>query len=80
MRMQVKKWGNSAAVRIPSSVISAAALKIDQTVEIREDAGRIIIEPIAAPVYDLNSLLDQMDDKTTHSDVGFGKPVGKETW
>jgi len=29
MRAQVKKWGNSAAVRIPASVMAAAALSID---------------------------------------------------
>jgi antitoxin MazE len=37
MRVQVKKWGNSAAVRIPASVMAAAALSIDQSVEVREE-------------------------------------------
>ena len=36
MRLQVKKWGNSAAVRIPASIISAASMHIDQAVEVRE--------------------------------------------
>ena len=42
----VKKWGNSAAVRIPASVLEAAAVGLDQPVDIREDQGRIIIEPL----------------------------------
>jgi antitoxin MazE len=80
MRLHVKKWGNSAAVRIPASVIAAASMHIDQAVEVREEAGRIVIEPIIVPVYTLTSLLDQMDPKTFPDEVDFGPVVGKEIW
>ena len=80
MRLQVKKWGNSASVRIPASVMAAAALHIDQLVDVREEKGRIIIEPVLAPVYDLDSLLDQMSPDTFPEDVDFGQPVGNEIW
>ncbi len=80
MQMQVKKWGNSAAVRIPSSIISAAAMHIDQAVDIRVEAGCIVIEPISAPVYDLDALLAEMKPETFHDDVDFGAPVGNEVW
>ena len=33
MRVTVKKWGNSASVRIPSSVMAAARLSLDETVD-----------------------------------------------
>ena len=46
MQVQVKKWGNSASVRIPASVLAAASLRIDQAVDVREEGGRVIIEPI----------------------------------
>jgi antitoxin MazE len=80
MRVQVKKWGNSASVRIPASVMAAAALSIDQSVDVREEGGRIIVEPIRAPVYDLDQLLSQMEPETFPEDVDFGPPVGQETW
>ena len=80
MKVQVKKWGNSASVRIPASVMAAAALSLDQSVEVREEAGRIIIEPIRAPTYDLDGLLDQMTPDTFHEEIGFGPPVGREAW
>lgn len=80
MRMQVKKWGNSASVRIPASIMAAAALRIDQLVDVREDQGRIIIEPVLAPVYDLDELLAQMSPDTFPDEVDFGPPVGKEIW
>jgi len=80
VRVQVKKWGNSASVRIPATVMAAAALRIDQSVEVRAEGGRIIIEPVKAPVYDLDQLLDQMTPETFPEDVDFGPPVGREVW
>lgn len=80
MRLQVKKWGNSASVRIPASIMAAAALRIDQMVDVHEDQGRIIIEPVLAPVYDLDELLAQMSPDTFPDEVDFGPPVGKEIW
>lgn len=80
MRVRVKKWGNSASVRIPASVLAAAALRIDQDVDVREDQGRIVIEPIAAPSYDLEALLSAMAPDTFHDAVDWGNPVGGEIW
>ncbi len=80
MRQQVKKWGNSASVRIPASVMAAARLQIDQTVDVREEAGRIVIEPVRTPVYTLEELLAGMDPDTFPDLVDYGPPVGKEIW
>lgn len=33
----VKKWGNSPAIRLPSAVMEAAHLKLDQAVEVRAE-------------------------------------------
>ncbi len=80
MKIQVKKWGNSASVRIPASVMAAADLSIDQAVDVREENGRIIIEPIKTPAYDLDEMLARMTPDTFHDEVDFGPPVGKEVW
>ncbi|RIK94441.1 MAG: PbsX family transcriptional regulator [Proteobacteria bacterium] len=80
MRVTVKKWGNSASVRIPSAVMHAANLRLDQTVEVREEKGRVVIERIPEPAYDLEKMLDQITPKNLHEPVDFGKPVGKEIW
>jgi antitoxin MazE len=79
MRVNIKKWGNSASVRIPYSVMAAAALRVDQAVEVREEDGRVIIEPVQA-AYDLDQLLAAMTPDTFHDEVDFGAPVGKEVW
>lgn len=80
MRVQVKRWGNSASVRIPAAVMAAASLRIDQEVDVREDGGRVVIEPVPAPAYNLDDLLAAMTPETFHDEVDFGKPVGKEIW
>jgi antitoxin MazE len=80
MRVQIKKWGNSASVRMPVAVMAAAALSVDQSVEITAEGGWVIIEPVTTPVYDLDKLLDQMTPETFHEEVDFGPPVGQEVW
>lgn len=78
MQVIVKKWGNSAAVRIPSSVLAASGLKIDQPVEVREEAGRVVIEPMIIKEYDLAELLAGITTENIHEEIDFGATVGKE--
>jgi antitoxin MazE len=80
VRALVKKWGNSAAVRIPASVLAEASLKLDQAVDVREEGGRVVIEPIRAPHYDLDAMLDSMRPDTFPEDLDFGTPKGREIW
>jgi antitoxin MazE len=80
MRVQVKKWGNSASVRIPSSIMEAAHLEIDQEVEIREEGGLVIVEPVRRTTYDLDELVAGITDDNVHDAISFGEPVGKEAW
>jgi|GEM_PF-828990 len=70
----------ATSVRIPLSVMETASLNLDQTVDVREEGGRITIEPIQAPTYDLGRLLDAMTPDTFHQDEDFGAPVGGEAW
>jgi antitoxin MazE len=80
VKVHVKKWGNSASIRIPSSVMLAASLSLDQAVEVTEEDGRIVIVPIKAQVYDLDDMVANMKPETFHDDVNFGIPIGEEIW
>ena len=80
MRVVVKKWGNSASVRIPASVMAAAHLSLNQPVEVREEDGRIIIEPVQPDRYDLASLVEAITDDNRHESVEFCAPRGREAW
>ena len=78
MQILVKKWGNSASVRIPVSVMAAARLNLDDPVDVREEDGRIIIEPIRAKAYDLTHLLACITPDNLHGEADFGQAVGRE--
>ena len=73
----VKKWGNSPAVRLPAAIMEAANLSLDQSVEVRAENGRVIIEP-AAPAYSLDDLLAGITAKNRHTELDFGLPQGQE--
>jgi antitoxin MazE len=80
MKTSVKKGGNSAAVRIPASVMQATQLKPDEEVEVREEAGRIVIEPVRQKGYDPEKLRNSITPKNQHKSVDFGPAMGKEAW
>jgi len=80
MKVMVKKWGNSAAVRIPASVMEAAHLDLDQTVEVKEEDGRIVIEPGRPSVFELEDLLAGITPANLHQSIDTGIAVGREVW
>jgi antitoxin MazE len=80
MKTVIKKWGNSAAVRIPAAAMQAAKLRLEEAVDVREEAGRIVIEPVRHKVYDLNDLLKGITPDNLHQEVDFGQSVGNEAW
>lgn len=80
MRIIVKKWGNSASVRIPAAVMAAAALSLDQEVDVREEAGRIVIEPIREATFNIDDLVAGITDENRHESVDTGPSVGREIW
>ena len=78
MHTVIRKWGNSPAVRLPVSVMSAARLKLEQKVQLTVEHGRIIIEPVGRIEYSLDRLVAGITRKNTHKEISFGAPVGKE--
>jgi antitoxin MazE len=79
MRAIVKKWGNSAAVRIPSGIMKAVRLNLDEAVEMREQGGHIVIKPIRPGKLKLLRLLDGITAENLHGGVDSGNPVGRES-
>ena len=80
MQGVVKKWGNSAAVRIPAAVLEAAQVRLDQPVDVREEGGRIVIEPLRPARYDIAVLVGGITNENRRGSVEMNKPVGLEAW
>lgn len=78
MNMYVRKWGNSAAVRIPATVLEAAGLKPNDAVEVREEGGRVVIEKAEPQPVTLEWLLAGITPENLHEEIDFGPPVGRE--
>ena len=80
MHIIVKKWGNSAAIRIPAAIMETMRLCLDESVDVREEGGRIVIEPLNSREYDLAQLLDGITPENLQDEVSFGSAVGKESF
>jgi antitoxin MazE len=61
-------------------VLRSTQLSLDEPVDVREEAGRIVIEPVRKKTYILEALLQGITSKNQHDPVDFGAPVGKEVW
>ena len=80
MQTQIKKWGNSLALRIPKLLALDANLKQNKLVDISFDKGSIIITPIDEKEYSLKKLLEGVSKNNLHGEFDTGTPVGKEIW
>jgi antitoxin MazE len=80
MRAIVKKWGNSAAVRIPRGIMQAANVGLDEIVDVREQGGEIVIKPVRSRRVNLAQLLAGITPENLHTGVDSGGPVGKEAF
>ena len=78
MQVTMRKWGNSIGVRIPAVILTELNLSAEKKVNVRAEAGRIIIEPIIDSQETLEQLLGQITPDNLHSEIDFGQPVGKE--
>lgn len=80
MRAVVKRWGNSASVRIPASVLAESGLRVNQVVDVRSKGGRLIIEPLHEDEIDLSKLIAAITAENLHEEADFGAPRGQEAF
>ena len=78
MQTQIKKWGNSLALRIPKLLALDANLKQNKMVELSIDKDSIIITPIGEKEYSLEKLLKGVTKSNLHGEFNTGASVGKE--
>ena len=85
MRTEIKKWGNSAALRLPAAILAKAGLEVNSPVEIEAAEGKLVVSAVNVPQYNLAELLAQCPPKKialTDEDKRWleSEPVGKEVW
>ena len=77
MRVELAKWGNSAAVRVPSGALADAGMQIGQALELRAEAGRLVLEPARE---NLDDLLARITPENLHPLALDSDAVGGEVW
>jgi antitoxin MazE len=80
MRTKVRKWGNSLGVRIPKAFAEEAAVREGSAVDVSVSEGRIVVTPVAARRYTLETLLAGVTTENRHAAVATGRPRGREVW
>ena len=80
MKVQIQKWGNSLALRIPKSFAVESKVEQGSTVEVSLEKGRIVVTPVAEPEYTLEGLLDKVTKNNLHGETDTGVSVGNEAW
>lgn len=78
MKIQIQKWGNSLALRIPKSFAVESKIKQGSTVEVSLESGKIIVFPVAEPEFSLDELLAKVTAENLHGEIDTGASVGKE--
>jgi len=79
MKTKLSKWGNSLAVRIPSSVATRASLVAGSSFEVEYTNGTLLLTPIEEEPG-LDELLNRITPENRHEESDWGAPVGKEAW
>jgi antitoxin MazE len=77
MQVQIQKWGNSLAIRIPRSFAKEVNIHQGSYVDLSIVKGKLIAEPIENE-YSLHQLLSHVTNENIHKEMDTGKPVGKE--
>jgi antitoxin MazE len=80
MKVQIQKWGNSLALRIPKSFALESKIKQGSSVEVSLESGKIIVFPITENEISLDEMLAQVTPDNLHGEIDTGSSVGKEIW
>jgi antitoxin MazE len=79
MRVQLAKWGNSLAVRIPATYAKEIGAAENGQAEMTVENGRLVLEPVHdVPRFELSELVSQITDENRHEEILTGTALGDE--
>jgi antitoxin MazE len=77
MTSEVKRWGNSLALRLSKDISQTLGLKEGSKVEVKLNQGKIIISPKKSKIGDLLKRLEAAG-RDPHGEIEWGEDVGRE--
>ena len=76
--LTVQRWGNSLAVRIPSSVARSAGFKVGQPVEVSAQESAVLVTAAGEPKLTLKQKLARFDPARHGGEAMPSGFLGKE--
>ena len=83
-KVQIARWGNSSAIRLPKPVLDELGLKAGDTVDIAIEDGKAVIGPAGEPRIVIPSLeeliaeADRIGWENEPETIDWGPDVGSE--
>jgi antitoxin component of MazEF toxin-antitoxin module len=82
MQVEVVKWGNSSAVRLPAALLKEANIGLGDRLNLKTENGVLVLEP-AVLTYNLSAMLALITPDNCHHSLvtAIGdEPAGREVW
>ena len=83
MELSIQKWGNSAAVRLPTELLALLKVTLGDKLSVNVRPDGVLLRA-ASPSYSLEELVAQCDPSAPEpADMAAwtrAKPVGREAW
>lgn len=76
--LRVQRWGNSLAIRIPSSLARSVGFRVGGPVEITPHESGVLVTPKGDVRLSLAQKLDAFDPKLHGGEAMATAPIGKE--
>lgn len=78
MHVSLRRWGNSLALRIPKAWAEELGVRDGSVVDVAVTRGKLVAEPVRAPVVSLRSLLAKVTSSNRHAETDWGRAQGDE--
>ena len=79
MQVEIVKWGNSSAVRLPAAAMKDLHLSDGDRLELETVEGNIVLKPFPK-AYCLKDMLAKSNNQNQHALADFGPLIGREVW
>ena len=80
MEARLQKWGNSAGVRIPSSILKSLNIKTNDILNIEQEEDKIIISIPKKQKISLEDKFKEYYGKNLAKEFSWDENVGREIW
>ncbi len=77
---RVQQWVNNLVTCIPKAIFRQLRLEQNTSLEETIVDGKLSIEVVHVPVYDLEKLLEGVTPDNLYEEIDTGHPLGKEIW